>query len=91
MRGGDERALMGCFGFRKVSGGDGGAAGEHVLCVIGKEPVARLRDADGDDFVFLLVDGGKHGGGGAERDLVLAGAAAEDDPNAEFAGHRKTV
>ena len=38
-----------------------------------------LGDADGDDFVFGAVDGVEDGGGGEEGDLVLAGAAAEED------------
>ncbi len=45
-----------------------------------------LGDADGDDFVLGLVDGFEDGGGGEEGDLVLAGAATEEDSDTEFAG-----
>ena len=44
------------FVFGDEGGGYGGAAGQHVLSIIGKEPVAGLRDADGHDVVFLFVD-----------------------------------
>ncbi len=59
---------------------------QKVLGVGGGEPLALLGDADGDDFVFCLVDGFEDGGGGEEGDLVLAGAAAEEDADAEFLG-----
>jgi hypothetical protein len=71
-----------------MRGRDSGAAGQHVLRLIGQEPLAGFRDADGDHVVFLSVDGGKHGGGGTERDFVLARAATKNDPNAKFPGHR---
>ena len=48
----------------------------------GGEPVALFGDADGDDVVLLLVDGFEDAGGGEEGDLVLAGAAAEEDADA---------
>ena len=57
-------------------------AGEEVLGFGGGEPLALLGDADGDDFVFCAVDGVEDGGGGEEGDLVLAGAAAEEDADA---------
>ena len=43
------------------------------------KPLALLGDADGDYFVFCAVDGVEDEGGGEEGDLVLAGAAAEED------------
>ena len=87
MRGGHKRALMCGAGLRHVAGCDGGAAGEHVLRVFCEQPVAGFGDADGDDVVFLSVDSGKHGGSRAQRDFVLARAAAKDDSDAEFPGH----
>ena len=44
--------------------------------------MAGLGDADGDDVVLLAVDGLEDGGGGEQRDLVLAGAAAEENADA---------
>ena len=57
-------------------------AGEEVLGFGGGEPLALFGDADGDDFVFCAVDGVEDRGGGEEGDLVLAGAAAEEDADA---------
>ena len=68
--------------------GSRSAAGEHLLCLLAEKPAASLGNADGDNIVFLLVDSGKHGGGGAERDFMLARTATKDDPDAEFPGHR---
>jgi hypothetical protein len=53
-----------------------------VLGFGGGEPLALLGDADGDYFVFCAIDGVEDGGGGEEGDLVLAGAAAEEDADA---------
>ena len=87
MRGWHQRAGMCGAGFGNGGSGDGGAAGEHMLRVVCEQPVAGFGDADGDDVVFLSVDSGKYGGGGAQRDFVLARAAAKDDSDAEFPRH----
>ena len=55
-----------------------------MLGVGGGEPLALFGDSYRNYFVFCLVDGFENGGGGEEGDLVLAGAAAEEDANAEF-------
>ena len=57
-------------------------AGEEALGFVGGDPLALFGDADGDYFVFCLVDGVEDGGGGEEGDFVLAGAAAEEDADA---------
>ena len=59
----------------RLTGEEGGGGGVA-------EPVAGLGDADGDDVVLALVDGLEDGGGGEERDFVLAGAAAEENADA---------
>ena len=59
---------------------------EQVLGIGGGEPLALFGDSYGNYFVFCLVDGFEDGGGGEEGYLVLAGAAAEEDANAEFFG-----
>ncbi len=59
---------------------------QQALRISGGEPLALLGDADGDDFVLCAVDGFEDGGGGEEGDFMLAGAAAEEDADAEFAG-----
>ena len=41
-----------------------------------------LVDADGNDLVAFAVDGFEDGGGGEQRDFVLAGAAAEENADA---------
>jgi len=57
-----------------------------VLGCAGGDPPALFGDADGDDVVFCRVDGAEDRGCGVEGDLVLAGAAAEEDADAEFLG-----
>jgi len=61
--------------------------GEQVLGIAGCDPSSLLGDADGDDLVLRLVDGLEDGGGGEEGDLVLAGAAAEENADAQFFLH----
>ena len=62
-------------------------AAEQAIGVGAGEPAALLVDADGDDVVFLAVDGFEDGGGGEQGDFVLAGAAAEENADAEFLLH----
>ena len=50
----------------------GRVAVEQGLGVRAAEPLAGLGDADGNDFVFFAIDGLEDGGGGEERDFVLA-------------------
>jgi len=56
---------------------------EQALGLRAAEPAALLVDGDGDDIVALAVDGLEDGGGREQRDLVLAGAAAKENSDAE--------
>ena len=69
------------FGFRCFEQDWSGfcVAGEEAMGFAGGEPLALLGDADGDYFVLCAIDGVQDRGGGEEGDLVLAGAAAEED------------
>jgi len=60
---------------------------EQAEGIGGAEPVALLVDGDGDDVVTLAVDGLEDGGGGEQRDFMLAGAAAKENADAEFFLH----
>ena len=64
------------------------SASEQILRRAAREPAAFFGDAELDDVVLLSVDCLKDRAGGAQRDLVLAAAAAEENTNAKFlAGH----
>jgi hypothetical protein len=45
--------------------------------------VAFFGDADGHDFVFVRVQAANYGGCGGQGDFVFAGAAAEQDADAQ--------
>jgi len=57
--------------------------GEHFLRAGADEPVAFFGDADGNDFVFVGVEAANYRGGGGQGNFVFAGAAAEEDANAQ--------
>jgi len=66
--------------------------GEHFLRSTTHQPVAFFGDANGNRFVFVRVQAAHHGSGRGERNLMLAGAATEENANAEsfvIGGHRK--
>jgi len=65
---------------------------KHFLGAGADEPVAFFGDADGHDFVFVRVEAANHGGCGGEGDFVFAGAAAEENADAQsffVRGHGK--
>ena len=62
----------------------GTAALQQPLGVSGCDPAAFLGDADGNDFVLVLVDCVQHRGRRQQRDFVLAAAPAEQDTYPEF-------
>ena len=68
--------------------GNGARVAQEELVRIGRgQPAAFPGDADGDDVEFGAVDSVEDGGGGEQRDFVLAAAAAEENADAEFVGH----
>src|SRR5580700_5901696 len=48
------------------------------------DPVALFGDANGHDFVFVLIDGVEDGGGGEQRDFMFPTASAKQDSDTEF-------
>ncbi len=50
---------------------------EQIFGMLGGEPASFFGDADGNDFVFLFINGVENGGGGEQGDFVLSAAAAE--------------
>ena len=50
---------------------------QQIFRVLGGEPAAFLGDADGNDFIFIFVDGVENGSGREQRDFVLSAAPAE--------------
>src|SRR6185437_4239257 len=64
------------------------AASKQIPGRAAGEPAASFGDAELDNVVLFAVDCLKDRAGGAERDLVLAAATAEENTNAKFlAGH----
>ena len=70
--GGHRDALAGAKNFRK-----------HFLRAGADEPVAFFGDADGHGLVFVGVEAANHGGGRGEGNFVFAGAAAEENADAQ--------
>jgi hypothetical protein len=54
---------------------------QHFLRAYADEPMAFFGDADGHWFIFVRVEAANHGCCRGERNLMLAGAAAEEDTN----------
>jgi hypothetical protein len=86
---GSELGVMAGGGFAGAGeqGREGRAAVEEACGLQAAVPMALLVDGDGDDFEALAVDGLEDRVGGEQRDLMLAGAAAEEDADAEFFLH----
>ena len=78
----DEGGVGGIGGHRDALAGAENF-GKHFLRAGADEPVAFFGDANGDGFVFVGVEAADDGGGGGKRDFVFAGAATEEDANAE--------
>src|SRR5271157_280642 len=57
---------------------------QQALGVRGRDPSSLLGDADGNDFVLLLIDRVQDGGRRKQRDLVLATAPAKQYTKPEF-------
>ena len=73
---------------RPVAGVRGRWIALEQLVRIGRgQPAAFPGDADGDDVEFGAVDCVEDGGGGEQRDFVLAAAATEENADAELVGH----
>ena len=72
---GAQMARLGCFWQ---------VAAQQALGVRRSDPSAFLGDADGNNVVFLLIDGVQDRGGRKQRDFVLAAAPAEQDTYPEF-------
>ncbi len=50
----------------------------------GREPAAFLGDADGHDFILLLIDCVENRRSGEQRDFVLAAAPAKQNPDSKL-------
>ena len=72
------------FGQERCRAG-GGPLAQRGHRVAG-QPAAVLGDSDGHDLIAGGVERGHHRARRAQRDFVLAGAAAEEDADAEFCG-----
>ena len=64
---------------------------EQAVRIAGGEPAALLGDADRHHIELAAVDGVEDGGGGEQRDLMLAAAPAKEDADAEFFGHCSSI
>ena len=65
-----------------------GFAFQQVLGMEVGEPAALLGDADGNDLVFLFIDGFENGGCREQRDFMLAAASAEEDSDSKTIFHK---
>src|SRR5207253_1458600 len=89
-RGGGAAHALGAVGQRLLDRARVVAAGQRPARLLGQrahriaadDPAAVARDADGNDLVTAPLERGDDGGGGGQRDLVLAGASAEDHAHA---------
>ena len=57
---------------------------QQLLGMLGGQPSAFLRDPDGHDFLFVLVNRIENGRSRQQRDFVLAAAPAKKDANPKF-------
>jgi len=57
---------------------------QEAFRIGGSDPAAFFGDSDGDDFVFVFIDGVEDRRGRKQRDLMLSAAPAEQDANSKF-------
>jgi hypothetical protein len=57
---------------------------QQPLGMFGRKPSPFFGDADGNDFIFSLIDCVKDGRSRQQRDFVLAAASAKEDADADF-------
>ena len=50
---------------------------EQIFGMLGGQPASFFGDADGNDVIFLFIDGVENGCGGEQRNFMLSAAAAE--------------